>query len=164
MERLHALRLLGKIEFARNNLADAIEAWQQSLDEESTDEGARTSMRDITRKDLARALLQTRQPSKARNQLQLILAKAPDTEASWLLSRAYLQEKALPEALAALKEAGTFAEDDPTLPEPAPFVGAASCLPCHSERFQVQQQLTPCQNVPSHPRASGSRSTSGPDC
>ena len=34
---------------------------------------------------------------------------------------------ALAEALAALKDAGSFADEDPTLPDPAPFVGAAQC-------------------------------------
>ena len=43
------------------------------------------------------------------------------------------------EALAALKEAGSYADDNPTLPDPAPFVGAASCAECHAEKFQAQQ-------------------------
>ena len=93
-----------------------------------------------TRKDLARALLRAGQPAEARGQLQLILAKAPDAEASWLLSRAYLQEGAVPEALVALKEAGSFADEDPTRPDPAPYSGSASCLPCHAEKYQSQQR------------------------
>ena len=43
------------------------------------------------------------------------------------------------EALAALKEAGSYADDNPTLPDPAPFVGAASCAECHAEKFKAQQ-------------------------
>lgn len=100
---------------------------------------ASTSGRLVTRKDLTRALLQARQSAEARGQLQAILAQTPDAEASWLLSRAYLQEGALPEALAALKEAGSFTDENPTLPDPAPFVGAASCAECHSENFQAQR-------------------------
>src|SRR5262249_10898851 len=32
-----------------------------------------------------------------------------------------------------------FAARDPMLPEPAPFVGALRCAPCHPDRFESQQ-------------------------
>ena len=162
--RVPARRLLGKIDLARNNLADAIDSWRQSLDAESAEDGADASGRDAARKDLARALLRTRQPAEARGHLQHILAKAPDAEASWLMSRAWMQENAIPGALAALKEAGPFAEEDPTRPDPAPFVGSASCAPCHSEKFQAQQNSPPCPDVPSRLRARGARAAPGPHC
>ena len=40
-----ARRLLGKIELARNNLADAIDSWRQSIDGESAEDGADASGR-----------------------------------------------------------------------------------------------------------------------
>jgi tetratricopeptide (TPR) repeat protein len=138
--RLRASRLLGKIEFARNKFINAIHYWRQAIDQESVQDGTSNSARAGTRKDLARALLHAGQPAEARGQLQLILAKAPDAEASWLLSRAYLQECAVPEALVALKEAGSFADEDPTRPDPAPYSGSASCLPCHGDKYQSQQR------------------------
>ena len=78
-------------------------------------------------------------PPKRDHQLQTVLAQGPDPEASWLSSRAFLQEGTMAEALAALKEAGSYTDDNPTLPDPAPFVGAASCAECHAEKFKAQQ-------------------------
>ena len=66
--------------------------------------------------------------------------RGPDAEASWLLSRAHLQEGALPQAREALKDAGSFGDADPTLPDPAPFVGAARCAECHREKFEAQRR------------------------
>jgi len=133
-----ANRLLGKIQFARNDPSGAAEFWQRALDHPSA-ALANTLERLTARKDLSRALLQARRSAEAKGQLQAILAQTPDVEASWLLSRAHLQEGALPEALAALKEADSFADENPTLPDPAPFVGAASCAKCHLETFQAQR-------------------------
>ena len=118
--------LMGQIELKRDNPGKAAQLWQQILAHEPVvSENASVPL--VSRKDLARALLRARQPAKARSQLETILAKGPDAEASWLMSRAYLQEGALPEALAAFKQAGSFTEENPTLSDPAPFTGARSC-------------------------------------
>ena len=42
-------------------------------------------------------------------------------------------------ALGAFKEAVSFADENPVLADPAPFVGSASCAGCYSEQFQTQQ-------------------------
>ncbi|MGB2608531.1 MAG: hypothetical protein WBC80_06115, partial [Isosphaeraceae bacterium] len=76
--------------------------------------------------------LRARRPAEARGQLQKILAGGPDAEASWLLSRALLQEGAVAKALGAFKEAVSFADENPVLADPAPFVGSASCAGCYS--------------------------------
>ena len=55
------------------------------------------------------------------------------SQASWLLSRAALQEGAIPEAAAALEAAGSYRAEHPLEPEPAPFVGEARCAHCHRE-------------------------------
>jgi tetratricopeptide (TPR) repeat protein len=136
--RKRASELLGRIEMGRNQPGSAIEFWQFSLEHQGTEPGVAPSWL-VTRKALVRALLCVRRPAEARKQIQLVLAGRPDAEASWLLSRAYLQEGALADARAALREAGTFADENPTLLEAAPFAGAASCAQCHFAKFQSQQ-------------------------
>ena len=139
-----ANELLGRIQYARNDPVGAVEFWQRALEHESelrgpTGEGLSPLSPRVIRKDLARALLRARRPAEARGQLQKILAGGPDAEASWLLSRAFLQEGAVAKALGAFKEAVSFADENPVLADPAPFVGSASCAGCHSEQFQTQQ-------------------------
>ena len=140
----HANELLGKIQYARNNPAGAVEFWQRALEHGSeliqpTAAGLSPLSLQAVRKDLARALLRTRRPAEARDQLRIILAAGPDAEASWLLSRTFLQEGAVVKALDAFKEAVAFADDNPVLVDPAPFVGSASCAECHPDEFQTQQ-------------------------
>ena len=136
--RNRADALMGRIELNRDNPAKAAQLWQQVLTHEPAVPG-NASVPLVSRKDLARALLRTRRSAEARTQLETILATEPDAEASWLMSRAFLQEGALPAAVAAYKEAGSFAEENPTVPDPSPFAGAESCAPCHSEKYQAQQ-------------------------
>ena len=93
----------------------------------------------MSRKELARALLRVQRSTEARSQLEIILAGGPDAEASWLLSRSYLQEGKLPEALAAFKAGSSFPEEYPTSHDPARLTGAKSCAPCHSEKYHYQQ-------------------------
>ncbi len=88
---------------------------------------------------LARAWLAAGSPEPARKALEVVLESGSDPEASWLLSRAWLQERNLDEAVAALKQADDYGDRDPTAREPAPFVGAETCRPCHKEIFQAQQ-------------------------
>ena len=74
----------------------------------------------VLHKEIARALMQAGQPAEARAHLQGLLAEGPTSERYWLLSRAYLQERSMPDALAAWKQAGSFRDDNPLLLEPAP--------------------------------------------
>jgi hypothetical protein len=88
----------------------------------------------------ARNLLRLGRPAEAREQLKALLASnAADREAAWLMSRAFLQEGDTQRAAQALKRAGDFRNEDPTLPEPAPYVGAAACAECHARNYQTQQ-------------------------
>ena len=68
--------------------------------------------------------------------MRSILDRAPDPEAAWLLSRVYLQEGDKTQALAALKQAGSYRADNPLEPEPGPYVGEARCEKCHSKIFR----------------------------
>jgi hypothetical protein len=80
---------------------------------------------------LARVLLRTGQPAEARESLRAVLGAGPDPEASWLLSRAALQQGDFPLATEALAAAGTYRAEHPLDHEPAPYVGEARCAGCH---------------------------------
>ena len=88
------------------------------------------------RKLFARTFLGVGRPAEARPHLQSILARGPDPEASWLLSRVYLQQGAIAEAREALAHAGSYRGDNPLEDEPSPHVGEARCQKCHAAIFQ----------------------------
>ncbi|HKI16235.1 MAG TPA: hypothetical protein VKA15_00060, partial [Isosphaeraceae bacterium] len=60
-----------------------------------------------------------------------ILGDRPDPEASWLESRAALQQGKFNEAAAALKAAGTYRNQHPLESDPSSFVGETRCTSCH---------------------------------
>jgi len=91
------------------------------------------------RKLLARSLLQTRRPAEARRSLEAVLAEGTDPEATWLLSRAFLQEGDTGAAGAAAHQSHPYGDDHPLAPEPAPYVGSARCAGCHPKIFRTQQ-------------------------
>ena len=91
------------------------------------------------RKRLARASLRAGRPADARESLASSPGRSGDPEASWLLSRALLQQGNIEEATAALTRSKGAGRRDPTLPEPSPFVGAARCAECHASIYRVQQ-------------------------
>jgi tetratricopeptide (TPR) repeat protein len=88
---------------------------------------------------LARCLLKIGEPDPARDILRAILQEHVRPEASWLLSRAYLQRGAIAEAAAALKAAGSYRADHPLDLEPAPYVGELRCAGCHAEQARAVQ-------------------------
>jgi len=85
---------------------------------------------------LARSLLKTGRPAEARQLLTNLLAGGPDAEASWLLSRSYIQEQDWVRATALLKPSASFRAEHPLEFEPARYVGAARCAACHSEIYR----------------------------
>ena len=89
------------------------------------------------RKLFARAFLRVGRPALARPHLQSILARGPDAEASWLLSRVHLQQGAIDEAQRALAGAGSYRADNSLEDEPSPYVGEARCQECHAVIFQA---------------------------
>ncbi len=91
------------------------------------------------RRLLVRCWLQAGRPAEARALLQNAASGRLDPEGEWLLSRAWLQEGQATEAAAALGAARGFGASDPLTREPAPFVGAASCAPCHPAEYRGQQ-------------------------
>jgi tetratricopeptide (TPR) repeat protein len=129
--------LLGSIHLAQNDAAGAVSYWQRALDRQLAEKNDGSATR--IRIDLARALLRLKQPARARSQLMAVLSLGPNQEASWLLSRAFLQVGLVAEAAKAFQESGSYAADDPTRFEPAPFVGAARCAHCHFAKYQMQR-------------------------
>jgi tetratricopeptide (TPR) repeat protein len=130
--------LLGVAEYERGDLAGAAEALGRAL---SCDpKAAGVADRPATfRRQLARALLCSGKPDGAIPPLMGILASGPDPEASWLLSRAYLQAGSLDEATDALKSAGTYRDQHEISHEPSPGVGAARCAECHAATYKAEQ-------------------------
>jgi predicted CXXCH cytochrome family protein len=83
------------------------------------------------RKLIARTWLRAEDPARARAILQPILNRGDDPEASWLSSRAYLQEHKEPEAARAIMASGRYRADHPLENEPGPYVGESRCEGCH---------------------------------
>jgi tetratricopeptide (TPR) repeat protein len=97
------------------------------------------SLRVRDRKLIARALLRVGKPGEARGWLDGIPGASTDPEASWLLSRAALQEGAIPEAVAALRSAGSYRDEHRLEHEPGPYAGEARCAECHSDIAAAQK-------------------------
>ena len=91
---------------------------------------------DKLRKLFARTFLKAGRPAEAVPHLESILARGPDPEASWLLSRVYLQQGTIAAAGGALGRAGSYRNDNPLEDEPSPYVGEARCQQCHPAIFQ----------------------------
>ena len=119
---------LGVLRAAQDDPAAAAEVLEAALNIEPNREDSLVSAPTV-RKQLARHRLALGQPARARTALGTL----DDPEARWLLSRADLQE-------------GKPSEDrrnpsrDPLAREPAPFVGKASCAPCHGAIARRQSQ------------------------
>jgi predicted CXXCH cytochrome family protein len=88
------------------------------------------------RKSIARTFLRVGRPAEAREALQSIPAHQVDAEASWLLSRAYLQEGDKARAQEAMARAGSYRRDNPLEEEPSPYVGEGRCQSCHPTIFR----------------------------
>jgi tetratricopeptide (TPR) repeat protein len=132
-----ALWLLGTAQRERGDPAGAARLWLRAIDHESAPGGGRAPV--VSRKELVRALLQLNRPDEAQRHLQVVLARNRDPETSWLLSRAALQQGNWALTRAAWAECGSFRDENPLAPEPAPLVGTARCTPCHDNIVRAQQ-------------------------
>jgi tetratricopeptide (TPR) repeat protein len=86
---------------------------------------------------LVRSLLKSRQPEEARQSLERVLTAGPDREASWLLSRCFLQAGDWGRAGGMLEPGPPFRAGRPFEAEPAPYVGSARCAECHRSIYQA---------------------------
>ena len=91
------------------------------------------------RRILVRNLLQAGQPAEARAELEPLLVRGNDAEASWLLSRVALASGDVAEATAALDAAGSYRKLHPLESEPCAYVGEARCAECHAEISEAVQ-------------------------
>jgi tetratricopeptide (TPR) repeat protein len=130
--------LIGAIELARNDPEAALEAWSGILTGKPVEKEAGPPP-IVPPAEVARALLQTHQPRKARSYLVPVLASKPEPEGFWLLSRAFLQEGSKDQAIEALEKSATFRDENPLVPEPSRYVGSNRCAECHSAISQSQQ-------------------------
>ena len=87
---------------------------------------------------LARSLLMSKQPEKARQVLQESFSQGSDLEASWLLSRSFLQQGDWGRVAELEDQVQKFRAARPLEREPAPFVGSARCGECHRELYEAQ--------------------------
>lgn len=130
--------LRGRIALEQADPERAASCLRRALDRDPEARGAPDPPSSY-RKLLARALLRLGRPVEAEPLLRTVLAARPDAEASWLLSRVFLQRGSTAEAAAALKQAASYREGAPLEPEAAPYVGAARCAECHGARYRDQQ-------------------------
>ncbi len=95
------------------------------------------------RRLMGRALLQLGKPGESLAPLEQVTSAAPSPaseggpEAYWLLSRAYLQLGRKDDAILARGKAGSYREENPLMPEPGPYLGAAACAACHAKESQA---------------------------
>ena len=135
--------LLGEIRVQLDDRQGTVDALGRGLE---LDPGAKGALHPPSyfRKLLARSLLALGRPAEARQALEAIRASngigGLDPEAEWLKSRAWLQEGKLSEAAAALALAGSYRAENPSIPEPSPFAGEASCVSCHREESRSHEK------------------------
>ncbi len=127
--------MLGIIRVSSNDIPGAAEALRRVLDRDPNVADS-TAEPVKFRKLLARTFLRVGCPADAQTQLLAILARGPDPEASWLLSRVYLQQGATAQAQEALARAGSYRGNNPLEEEPSPYVGEARCQKCHPTIFK----------------------------
>jgi tetratricopeptide (TPR) repeat protein len=137
------LLILGEIQLLLKNPDGAAEAIRKGLELDPSAKGLPVSPHHF-RKLLARSWLEIGQPARAIETLTAEPGKIDsaliDPEASWLLSRAYLQNGRSSDALAALKRSGAFRDENPLVPEPSPFTGAARCASCHPKETMTHNR------------------------
>jgi tetratricopeptide (TPR) repeat protein len=135
------LVLLGLVRLEQDDPASAALAFRSALSHDPSLTGVAEGSPDEVRKWLAQCLLRAGRPIDARTLLDVILAARPgDAQASWLLSRAALQQHDRASATAALDHAGDYRADRPEEFEYAPYVGIARCAECHPSNFRAQRK------------------------
>jgi tetratricopeptide (TPR) repeat protein len=127
--------MLGMFRWERHDPAGAARALQRAFELDPAGKAAAPAAVGPFQKVLVRALLQTREPRLARQYLEQFGLSGSDSEAAWLLSRCFLQEKNWERAAALLGEAREYREQYPFDPEPAFYVGAVRCGSCHRQTY-----------------------------
>ena len=154
------LLVLGEIQQLLKNPKGAVDAIRKGLELDPSAKGLPVGP-DHFRKLLARSWLEIGQPNRAIETLSAEPGKhgpaLADPEASWLLSRAYLQNGQTADASAALKRSGTYRDENPLMPEPSPYTGASRCASCHPKETRTHDRSRHSRTLA--PRSSTPRST-----
>jgi tetratricopeptide (TPR) repeat protein len=137
------LLILGEIQVLLKNPEGAVDAIRKGLELDPGAKGLPAGPEHF-RKLLARSCLEIGQPNRAIETLSAEPGNgAPallDAEASWLLSRADLQNGRSADASAALKRSGSYRDENPLMPEPSPYTGAARCAACHPRETMTHER------------------------
>lgn len=139
--KARGLFLQGEIQSLLDNPKGAIAALRDGLKIDPDANGTALTSAQY-RLLVARSLLTLGQTDEAIAALEKATAAPSAThslhpESDWLLSRAYLRKGRVADALAALRRAGPYRDDNPLLAEPSPYVGSLACVSCH---FQASQE------------------------
>ncbi|MDX2037968.1 MAG: cytochrome c3 family protein [Isosphaeraceae bacterium] len=121
---IDAHRLLGRSSRAVGDHRRAARAFERALALAAGDASRETK---AIQRDLARSLLHLGESTGASR----VLEPVTGDEAAWLASRAALQSGDVAAHRRFSRAAEAYRSQRPLEPEPAPFVGSASCLPCH---------------------------------
>ena len=128
--------ILGTCLAARHDSAGAARALSSAFKLDPKGNAAAPQPIGPLRMLLVRSLLQSGSPAEAERIILSLPDSDIDPERSWLLSRAFLQQKAWSQAYAALQRAGNYRSQWPLEPEPAIHVGAEKCSGCHRSIYQ----------------------------
>jgi tetratricopeptide (TPR) repeat protein len=137
------LLLLGEIKELLDDPKGASDAVSAGL---ARDPDAKAALPPLAhyRRLLARSLLRLGRPGDAIKPLEDVRTSTNqanvDPETNWLLSRAYLQVGRMPDAEASLRSAGSYRDENPLVPEPALYVGAARCAVCHPGESRAHER------------------------
>jgi cytochrome c-type biogenesis protein CcmH/NrfG len=132
-----ALVMLGRIRAEVQDPAGAARALRRALEIDPQGQTFAPLPAASVRMLLAGSLLRSGRPSEARAVLEATLRAGADPEASWLLSRSFMQERDWGRAETVLQANPSYRAEHPIEPEPAPYVGEARCAGCHREQFDA---------------------------
>jgi Cytochrome c554 and c-prime len=127
--------LRGQIRYQLSDSAGAVEHFERAL--LHPEQWDSIGDPNFFRKQLARSLLRTGQPARARESLRRLTDNAAYSKTCWLLSRCDLQES-IPVAASGPEVDQSSRQSRPMEPEPAPFVGENQCASCHAGIFRDQ--------------------------
>ena len=131
-QRARGLFARGIIHHQQDHPGSAVEAIDAALALDpklvGDDRGGGEFLRTIARDALAAG-----RPDRALQAAESLRAVAPAAEVDWLIGRARLQKGEIAEAAEAAARAGDLSLNEPEAHEPAPYVGARTCRPCHPE-------------------------------
>ena len=152
--------MLGTARAVQNDPAAAAQALRRAFELDPDGKAAAPYPAGPLKMLFVQTLLKTGQPAEARRYLQSLPQSDRGPEAAWLLSRCFLQEKSWEPAAAALEDSGSYRAENPSVPEPGLYVGAARCGQCHSS---ISKSMLATRHAQTFSRPHDPRALSLPD-